>query len=159
MSDQDSEQEQSDPGSSSEELDSSEPEEDTDRSFGQQFADLLNTEVPSKKCPILCFSKIPHKLQVLKEQDNKKEKMAVHMAQTKRKLLNSVHKDIAAFDERREAQIKKQATRGVIALFNANTQAKKPGTSERLTEPAEEKEEAKEGFLDLIMKAAVKSGK
>jgi hypothetical protein len=154
----DSDEESAPQASSDEELTSSEPEEETDRSFGQQYEALLNTVVPPGKCPILCFSKIPQKLQKQKEKQNQQERQAVHLSQTKKQLLNSFHKGVADFDVHREAQVRKQATRGVIAIFNSNSKAK---SQPQLLEPVKEEEvpQRSEEFLDLIMKAAVKHGK
>jgi hypothetical protein len=143
---------------SSDELTSSEPEDETDRSFGEQFAALLETPIPAGKCPILCFSKLPQKLHKLREDQNRKEREALHLASTKRRLLNSCRKSMDEFDPAREAQIRKQATRGVIALFNSNSKAK---STPLITEPVPEEEVPKkqEEFLDLIMQAAMKPGK
>jgi hypothetical protein len=158
MSDEGSSDAAEDRVNSSDELTSSEPEDETDRSFGEQYLALLETPVPPNKCPILCFSKLPHKLHKLREEQNRKEREALHLSSTKRRLLNSCHKTIDEFDTAREAQIRKQATRGVIALFNSNAKAKaKPLIPEPV--PEEEVPKKQEELLDLIMQAAMKPGK
>ena len=65
---EESEQEQY---SDSDVLSESEPDEPEDRSFGEQFAALLNAEVPSKKAgnPILSLSKIPGRLEKKREEE------------------------------------------------------------------------------------------
>jgi hypothetical protein len=161
MADEGVEEESSDSGpdgNSSDELTSSDGEDDTDRSFGQQYADLLGAPVPAGKCPILCLSKIPERLRKMRENENKRDREMVAVAQAKRQLLNSCRRPIADFDPEREARIRKQATRGVIALFNSNAKVRAVPT---IAEPVPESEMSQktEEFLDLITRAAVKSGK
>jgi hypothetical protein len=145
-------------GDSSDELMSSEAEDDTDRSFGQQFADLLAAPVPAGKCPILCLSKIPQRVQKMLENQKKRDQEAAALTKAKRKLLDSCHQPVADFDPDREAHIRKQATRGVIALFNSNVKVR---VSPEIAEPVPESKvpQKKEEFLDLITRAAIKGGK
>ena len=141
--------------SEDEALSDSEPEEPTDRSFGQQYEALLNAEVPSGKCPILCFSKIPARITKLKEEENKKIREGHQMVLAKKMLLNSTHKGMDAFDEENEKKLRKQATKGAIQLFNSNSKAQnKP----ELLEPVKEEEvpKTKEEFLQLLLEAAGK---
>lgn len=134
-------------------LSDSEPEEPTDRSFGQQYEALLNAEVPPGKCPILCFSKLPARITKLKEEENRKIREGHQLALAKKTLLNSTHTGIAAFDEATEKKLRKQATKGAIQLFNTNSKAQnKP----ELLEPVKEADvpQKKEEFLQLLLEAA-----
>jgi protein required for attachment to host cells len=145
-------------GNSSDELTSSDAEDDTDRSFGEQFAALLAEPVPAGKCPILCLSKVPQRIGKMREEHNRRDREAAAVAQAKRQLLNTCHRAIADFDPEREARIRKQATRGVIALFNSNLKVR---ATPAIAEPVPESEvpQKKEEFLNLITRAALKSGK
>ncbi|OHT06539.1 hypothetical protein TRFO_25427 [Tritrichomonas foetus] len=142
--------------SSEEELSSSDVEEPTDRSFGEQYAILLEAPIPEgAKCPILCMSKVPGKIDRLKEELSKKEREAHQMTLTKKKLLNTTHKDVSAWDAEDEKRLKKKTLNGVLALFNANSKAQnKP----ELLEPVKEEEapQKKDEFLDLLLQAASK---
>ncbi|KAH0787659.1 hypothetical protein GPJ56_008454 [Histomonas meleagridis] len=143
----------SEPQSEYDELSSSDEEEPTDRSFGQQYEALLNAEVPSGKCPILCFSKIPARITKMRERENKKIREGRQLVQAKRTLLNATHKGIETFDEERENRLRKKATKGVIQLFNSDARAQnKP----ELHEPVKEEDvpKKKEEFLQLLLEAA-----
>ena len=141
--------------SEDEEISSSDEEEPTDRSFGQQYEALLNAEVPAGKCPILCFSKIPARITKMREKENQKIREGRQLTQAKRTLLNATHKGIEAFDEEKENRLRKKATKGVIQLFNSDARAQnKP----ELLEPVKEEEipKKKEEFLQLLLEAAGK---
>lgn len=154
---EESEQEQY---SDSEILTESEPDEPEDRSFGEQFAALLNAEVPAKKAdnPILSLSKIPGRLEKKREEENKKEREASRLAQTKKQMLNSRRRPIEEFDAANEKAIRKRATRGVIALLNSMT---KVAYNPEIIEPVKQEEapQKQEELLELIMQAAAKSTK
>ena len=153
---EESEEEKQD--SDSDLLSDSEPDAPDDRSFGEQFWSLLNEQIPPGKCPILCLSKIPGKLQKKREDENKKEREASHLAQTKKTLLNSKRRPISEFDEERERTFRKTATRGVLAILNSSSKA---SVAPEMLEPVKKEEatQKQEEFLDLLMQAAVKSSK
>lgn len=139
-------------------LSDSDPGEPEDRSFGEQFWSLLNEQIPAGKCPILCLSKIPGKLQKKREEQNRKEREATHMAQTKKTLLNSKHRPIEEFDDARERALRKTAKRGVLAILNSSSKA---SVAPEILEPVkkEDVQQKQEEILDLLMQAAVKSSK
>ena len=139
-------------------LSDSDPGEPEDRSFGEQFWALLNEQVPAGKCPILCLSKIPGKLQKKREEQNRRERESSHLAQTKKTLLNSRHRPIEEFDEARERAIRKTAKRGVLAILNSSSKA---SVAPEILEPVKKEEvpQKQEEILDLLMQAAVKSSK
>ncbi len=134
---------------------SDEDEDPTDRSFGEQFALLLNAEVPKGKCPILCFSKVPGKIDRLKHEKEQKEKEDVKIKIAKKTLMNTKHVDPSNWDDDEEKKLKKKALNGVLVLFNANSQAQ---TKPELLKPVKEEEapQKKEEFLDLLYQAASK---
>ena len=139
---------------SDEELSSSDYEEPTDRSFGEQYSILLNSEVPKGvDCPILCLSKVPGKIDRMREEMNRKEKESHQMTLMKKKLLNTQHKDISEWDAEEERRLKKNALNGVLALFNANSKA---STKPELLKPVKEEDadKKKDEFLDLLRMAA-----
>lgn len=132
-----------------------EDEDPTDRSFGEQFQMLLNAEVPEGKCPILCFSKVPDKIDRLKREKEQKEKEDQKMRFAKKTLMNTKHVDASLWDDDEEKRLKKKALNGVLALFNANSQAQ---TKPEILKPVKEAEapKKKEEFLDLLLQAASK---
>ena len=132
-----------------------EDEDPTDRSFGEQFALLLNAEVPEGKCPILCFSKVPGKIDRLKHEKEQKEKEEIRIKIAKKTLMNTKHVDPSLWDDDEEKRLKKKALNGVLALFNANSTAQ---TNPEILKPVKEEEapKKKEEFLGLLLQAASK---
>lgn len=139
-------------------LSDSDVAEPEDRSFGEQFWALLNEPIPAGKCPILFHSKIPGKLQKKREEQNRKEREATHLAQAKKTMLNSKHRPIEEFDDARERAIRKVAKRGVLAILNSSSRAT---VVPQILEPVKKEEvpQKQEEILDLLMQAAVKSSK
>lgn len=132
-----------------------EDEDPEDRSFGEQFSRLLNAEVPEGKCPILCLSKIPGKIDRLKQEKEQKGKDEIKLKMAKKTLMNKKHVEASMWDDDEEKRLKKKALNGVLALFNANSQAQ---TKPELLKPVKEDEapKKKEQFLDLLIQAANK---
>lgn len=157
MSSDEEESSQSTEVSESDDLTSSDEEEPNDRSFGQAYNELLNTPVPSDKCPILCLSKIPARLNRKKEESNKKEREAVHLLATKKHLLNEAHVGVKGFDEDNENKLRKLGTRGTLTLFNqiANANIKKKEPEPESLQDDEAANAKQEEFLALLTATAV----
>lgn len=123
-----------------------------DRSFGEQFAKLLNAPVPNGVCPILCRSKIPGKIDKLKREQAQKTKNEQKIRVVKKQMMNSKHLDPSLWDTNEEKKLKKKALNGVLTLFNANSKAQ---AQPEFLEPVKEKDaiKKKDDFLELLRRA------
>ena len=144
--------------SSEEELTSSGGEEPTDRSFGEQFLDLLNQPIPEGKCPILSLSKIPSRIQQQMKEQKKKSSESTSVTMTKKVLLNKQHQTFDSFVLEKESRLRKSATKGVISLFS---QISKAQNKAPIVEEAKNDEAPKDAndFLNMLSVAALKQAK
>ena len=131
-------------------------DEDIDKSFGKQYEELLNQEIPEGKCPILCFSKIPAKIAKQRAKLTKDEKEKESIKKVKKALLNQYHVEFSEFNVDDEKVLRKKATQGVIELFGAIAKAQnKTNPAQLQTSKQEEKTpETADDFLDILNQAA-----
>ena len=133
-------------------------DEDIDKTFGKQYEELLNQEIPEGKCPILCFSKIPAKIAQQRAQHSKESKEKISIKQAKRAILNQYHVEFSEFNVDDEKALRKKATQGVIQLFGAISKAQnRTNPAELQSNKTEEKQaETLDDFLDALNAAASK---
>ena len=155
---------------SEEELTSSDEEVETDRSFGEQYQVFLDTEIPPGQCPILCFSKIPSKIDSLIHEESEKQKEKKHLAAARKQLLNQLHVSTNQFDQEKEKKLRKSAKSITIQLFQSLSQVqKKPQLfdssssvivsseePEKVTEKEESSIKKTDDFLSILTAAALR---
>ncbi|EAY23365.1 hypothetical protein TVAG_070280 [Trichomonas vaginalis G3] len=139
-----------------EELTSSDEEEPTDRSFGENYAALLNEVIPDGKCPILFLSKIPAKIASEREKQLKATREAERYQQGRKAMLDQFHTGYESYNDDDEYKLRKKATKGVIELFKSVHQAqnKKP-----ITDTPPEKDDTPndaDEYLNILSMAAAK---
>lgn len=132
---------------------SSESYESNDRTFGQKFAELLNTELPDGcNCPILCFSKIPQRIKKDLKEKRDNEKFIQISKKLKAKEMNKFHKPDIDFNDEFEKMLKKIATKGIITRLNQISTSQSKVEEDTVADGGK----TPEHFLSLLKMAAAK---
>lgn len=141
-----------------EELTSSDEDEPTDRSFGENYAALLKEEIPEGQCPILFLSKIPAKIKAEREKQLQQTREAQRYSQGLKAMLDQFHTGYEAYNEEDEYKLRKKATKGVIELFKSVSQAqsKKPAVE---TPAQDDTPNDADEYLNILSMAAAKPTK